>query len=77
KSNTSNLELENTVYVAHANDLFKIGADHTFRIGLEYRNNSGTSSIYGGTMGFETYSADGMWNWQINPKFALTNSVRV
>lgn len=76
-SNTGNLELQNTVYVAHVSDLFKIGADHTVRVGLEYRNNSGTSSIYGGTMGFETYSADGMWNWQINPKFALTNSVRV
>ena len=65
-------------YVVQANDLFKIGTDHTVRVGVEYRNNEVLSdSLLAGSMGYEVYAASAMWNWQIAPTVALTNSVRI
>jgi iron complex outermembrane receptor protein len=75
---TGGFYLDNVSYVAQANDLFKIGTDNTFRIGAEYRNNSLTSqAIMNGTAGYEVYSGSAMWNWQISPAVALTNSLRL
>ena len=73
----ANIDLVNTVYVAKASDLFKVNADHTIRIGLEYRNNSAVGPIFAGTIGYQVYSADAMWNWQVTPSVSITNAVRV
>ena len=83
--NELNFELEsasgdvldtNRVYVVQANDLFKLGTNHTVRLGLEYRDNSASSTIFGGHLGYNVYTASAMWNWQITPELALTNAVR-
>ncbi len=71
------VDLVNTVYVAKASDLFKVNADHTIRIGLEYRNNAAVGPVFGGTIGYQVYSADAMWNWQVTPSVSITNAVRV
>ncbi len=66
------------VYVVQASDLVKLGTDHTFRLGLEYRNNSATSpDFFNGSLGYEVYAANLMWNWQIRPDLSWTNAVRV
>ena len=68
----------NSLYVVQASDLLKPGVDHTVRLGLEYRNNRGGGSAFAGEdFGFDVYAANAMWNWQMTPEVALTNSVRV
>lgn len=68
----------NRVYVLRASDLFKIGANHTVRVGLEYRNNVSDGDAHAGTtIGYNVYSASAMWNWRISPALSLTNAVRV
>jgi outer membrane receptor for ferrienterochelin and colicins len=65
------------VYVVQASDLMKLGADHTIRLGLEYRNNAVTApGFVQGTVGYDDYAASAMWNWQITPSLSLTNAVR-
>ena len=65
------------VTVAHVEDLFKIGSDHTFRASLEYRYNTvNTSSFAGGRVYYSDYAASGMWNWTITPTLSLTNALR-
>lgn len=66
----------NTVYVLQANDLFKVGDDHTFRFGLEYRDNFNSGPNFGGKIGYHVYAASAMWSWQINPELTFTNAVR-
>ena len=68
----------NTVNVLQASDTLRLSTDHIIRISLEYRNNASTSTaVYGGTIGYSVYSAAGMWDWQITPSLAFTNSVRM
>lgn len=69
--------IRNDLYVVQLSDLLKPAADHTIRLGLEYRNNRGGGSAFAGEdFGFGVYAADAMWTWQVTPAFALTNSVR-
>lgn len=73
----ANWENDN-VYVVQASDLLKLGADHTLRLGLEYRDNVATApGFFQGSIGYDVYAASLMWNWQINPALSLTNAVRV
>jgi iron complex outermembrane receptor protein len=66
------------VIVVQASDLVKVGAEHSLRIGLEYRNNAATSpGAIQGTIGYQVYAASAMWDWQIAPALSLTNAVRV
>jgi len=65
------------VYVVQASDLMKLGAEHTVRLGLEYRNNATTApGFLQGTVGYNDYAANAMWNWQILPSLSLTTAVR-
>jgi iron complex outermembrane receptor protein len=74
---SGDFNLDNIVYVVQANDLFKIGTDHTFRVGAEYRNNSATSAgIMDGTTGYQVYAGSVMWDWQVSPTITLSNSLR-
>jgi iron complex outermembrane receptor protein len=69
--------VNNVSYVAEANDLFKVGNDHTFRFGVEYRNNTVRSPVLlQGATGYQVYAGSAMWNWQVTPSIALTNSLR-
>jgi iron complex outermembrane receptor protein len=63
--------------VLKASDILKIGATNTVRVGLEYRNNSLTSSVVNGTVSYDNYAANAMWEWQISPMLTLTNAVRL
>ena len=75
---TTCVSIINSLYVVQASDLLKPGVDHTVRVGLEYRNNRGGGSAFAGEdIGFDVYAANAMWNWQMTPDVALTNSVRV
>ncbi len=71
----------NQVTVVQANDLFKVGTKNSVRIGIEYRANrewdDSTPSSFNGSSDYQDYAISGMWNWQITPKLALTNAVRV
>jgi outer membrane receptor for ferrienterochelin and colicins len=69
---------DQSVYVVQANDLVKLGTDHTLRFGIEYRNNAATApGFFQGTVGYEVYAASLMWNWEITPELSLTSAVRV
>ena len=43
----------NSVYVVQATDLFKLGADHTLLVGLEYRDNFNSGVYFGGKIGLQ------------------------
>lgn len=60
-----------------ANDLIKIADAHAIRVALEYRDNRAFGVDYQGASGYQDYAASVMWNWQINPQFALTTAVRL
>jgi outer membrane receptor for ferrienterochelin and colicins len=71
----------NRVTVAQAQDLFKLGADHTFRVSLEYRKN-GMDTIQAagqpsGSVSYDVASVGGMWNWRLRPDLEVTNAVRI
>lgn len=69
--------INDTVVVAQASDLVKLNADHTIRIGVDYRDNSATSdAVLAGKVGYQVFSASTMWDWQIIPSVSLTNAVR-
>ncbi|KQZ02877.1 hypothetical protein ASD21_21425 [Caulobacter sp. Root1455] len=68
---------ENKLDVLSVQDLFKIGANHTFRIGGEYRKNQvNTAPLVGGKLSYEVASISGMWNWAISEKLAVTAAGR-
>ena len=64
------------VLVMQANDLVKLNQYNTIRINLDYRNNTASSAVVGGKVGYNVYSAGLMWDWQITPSLSLTNAVR-
>jgi iron complex outermembrane receptor protein len=65
----------NNLTVASAQDLFKIGAKHTFRISGEYRKTD--MPVTGnGVVKYDVKSVAGMWNWQALAKVSLTAAVR-
>jgi iron complex outermembrane receptor protein len=67
---------QQSVTVIEASDLLKLGTDHTVRFGVEYRDNSDASSIFGGKLADTVYAASLMWDWQITPAVTATNAVR-
>ena len=58
-------------------DLFKIGTDHTFRLGAEYKYNQAQGEFFNwSTIDYTVYSTSAMWNWQVTPRLSMTNAVR-
>ncbi len=75
---TTSQDGDNRTLVVRLNDLAKIDAANTLRVGLEYRNNAVTSiPLYGGKIDYDNYAASLMWNWQISQAYELTNAVRL
>ena len=67
----------NDVTVVQGSLLMKPASDHTVRLGLEYRNNAlSAPGFLLGTVGYQVYAANAMWNWQIAPNLSLTTAVR-
>jgi outer membrane receptor for ferrienterochelin and colicins len=67
---------QQSVTVLQASDLLKLGAVHTVRVGLEFRQNSDTSDDIGGSLANTVYAASLMWDWQVTPTLTATNAVR-
>ncbi|UEM23593.1 TonB-dependent receptor [Skermanella mucosa] len=75
---SSDLPITNSVTVAKLQDLFKVGADHSFRISGEYRHNTMEVVPHKeATVSYDVYSAGGMWDWSVSKSVSLTNAVRV
>ena len=72
-----------TLIVSQLEDQFKIGADHTFRAGLEYRHkefrNSTQADIQPENMEVDSdvYAASATWLWNITDKLSWTNAARI
>jgi outer membrane receptor for ferrienterochelin and colicins len=67
----------NDITVASVEDLFKIGSNHTIRIGLEHReNNLDVSPYVGAKISYTVWAPSVMWNWIVNPKLSLTAAFR-
>jgi iron complex outermembrane receptor protein len=72
------LMFSDRIDVAQAEDVYKLGTSNTFRVALEYRHESDTTSpITGAEIFYDVISASGMWNWQLSPVLTLTNAVRL
>jgi len=68
----------NNITVYSLEDLFKIGAAHTIRVGVEYRDNQlDTASYEGAKISYTVLAPSAMWNWVVNPKLSLTAAARV
>jgi outer membrane receptor for ferrienterochelin and colicins len=68
----------NNITVASVEDLFKIGAAHTIRLGVEYRDNQlDTTSFVGAKVAYRVVAPSVMWNWVVNPKLAVTAAARL
>ena len=64
--------------VVQLQDLFKLGANHTFRISAEYQHSTTNTSPYGeANIGYDIGSVSGMWQWQILPELSWTNAARL
>ena len=69
---------DNTIEVASLQDLFKVGANNTFRIGAEFRHNTlNTTPVGGANVSYNVWAGSGMWNWVINSQLTSTLAVRV
>ncbi len=66
---------ENNLNVLQVANLFSIGADHTFRLGGEYRNNA-LDTITQSDFEMDIASLNGMWNWEVTNQWAFTAAVR-
>lgn len=72
--------IDNQVVVAQLSDLFKVGTDHTFRLGAEYRHNSIKSDEFvapGAKVFYDLVAASGMWSWALTPELEWTNALRM
>jgi iron complex outermembrane receptor protein len=68
----------NNISVVSLEDLFKIGAAHTIRLGLEYRDNQmDTASYAAGKIGYTVLAPSVMWNWAVNDKLSVTSAARL
>jgi outer membrane receptor for ferrienterochelin and colicins len=67
----------NQIDVIQLSDLFKLADVHSFRIGVEYRNNRGSDGLFVGTLHYNVFAANGMWNWQIVPDLSFTAAGRL
>lgn len=78
-SNAGDFDIDNRVLVAQAEDTFKVGADHAFRIQGEYRRNvlEGDMLSPGASLAYAVYALSGMWGWTLLDNLEWTNSVRM
>jgi iron complex outermembrane receptor protein len=65
-------------YVVEASDLLKPAADHTLRVGFEFRRyDADSGNFLLGTIATNILAASLMWDWQLTSDLALTNAVRL
>ena len=70
------LEFHNTITAYNLQDLYKLGK-HTFRIGIEYRDNQmPTGPISGGEVRYRVAAPSAMWSWAIADNFSTSVALR-
>ncbi len=70
-------DMVNRTTVARLQDLFKLGAEHTFRLTGEFRHNELASTpIRGGEVHYNVWSLGAMWDWAVTDRLSLTNALR-
>lgn len=75
---TNGIDYNNIVTVAQLQDLFKIGASHSFRLSAEFRRNELDSTpVHTGKVSYNVYSIGGMWDWAVTDQISLVNAVRL
>ncbi|EGF91931.1 tonB-dependent Receptor Plug domain protein [Asticcacaulis biprosthecium C19] len=79
KSNTNvagPVPLDNTISVVSLQDLFKRGK-HTFRFGVEFRQNEmPTTPLTGGEVSYTVMAPSAMWNWAISDTLSTAVAIR-
>jgi outer membrane receptor for ferrienterochelin and colicins len=76
-SNSGAFNYKNNITVVKAQDLLKLGAQHTLRFGAEYRHNElNTQPLSGGKISYDVFAASGMWSWAITDRLSLTAAAR-
>jgi len=80
---TGTVHLGTTLFVASLEDQFKVGADHTFRTGVEFRHkefkNRTDNDVNQPNLNrpeSNVYSVNGTWLWNINKDLSWTNAAR-
>lgn len=75
---SSTIGYYNDLHVLKASNLYKLNADHTFRTGLEYRDNKISGNMFGSGTNFtsELVAPSFMWDWQVSDRVSWTNSIR-
>lgn len=75
---TGSTSINNRSIVGQVEDIFKVGARHTFRASIEYRRNTvNTFSLQGARVFYGVLSGGAMWEWKVKPSFSLTNAFRI
>ena len=70
------IEFHNTITAYNAQDLFKLGK-HTFRVGVEYRDNQmPTGPLTGGEVRYRVTAPSAMWSWAIADNFSTSVALR-
>ena len=70
------LVFRNTITSYNVQDLFKYGK-HTFRVGVEYRDNQmPTAPLGGGEVSYKVVAPSFMWSWAIADNFTTSVAVR-
>ncbi len=68
---------DNTITVYNVQDLFKVGAKHTFRLSFEHRHNEmPTGPVAGGEVSYDVDAVSGMWAWAISDRFSTDIALR-
>lgn len=69
---------DQAVTVAKASHLRRLNADHTVRVGAEYRHNViSAPEYYGRNLTSDLLAGSLGWNWEITPAVSLTNAARL
>ncbi len=68
--------------VSQLDDQFKLGNDHTLRVGLEYRyknfkDDGAFLAPIVPALDEHNYAANAMWLWQVNDRLSWTNAARI
>jgi outer membrane receptor for ferrienterochelin and colicins len=70
--------LDNPLYVANLEDIFKIANVHTIRLSTEFRHaEMETTPLAGARVSYDVLSGSAMWQWNIRPDISLTNAMRI
>ncbi len=74
---TAPADFANAITDFSVDDLFKVGAKHTFRVSLEQRHNTlDTTPVAGGRVSYDVTAVSGMWNWAISDAFSVDAALR-